>query len=118
MRIPRPRFSLRGLMIAVAIQAVAMGGVAIYHRWQDYRCRSLVYAEFERDEAASLDDGRTGLCGLYRMSLSAEDRRAAVASYRQYRLEITAYYRSMRRKYEYAAAHPWIIVEPDPPFPE
>jgi hypothetical protein len=28
-----------------------------------------------------------------------------------------AYYSGLRRKYRYAADHPWIYVEPDPPSP-
>jgi hypothetical protein len=29
-----------------------------------------------------------------------------------------AYHAKMKGKYDYAAAHPWLPVEPDPPLPE
>ena len=41
----------------------------------------------------------------------------AKAVYRDAAGPIVAYHRSMGEKYDYAAEHPWLSVEPDPPQP-
>src|SRR5688572_14855357 len=41
----------------------------------------------------------------------------AKAVYRDAAGPVVAYHRSMGEKYDYAAEHPWLSVEPDPPTP-
>ncbi|HWE39065.1 MAG TPA: hypothetical protein VG406_21130 [Isosphaeraceae bacterium] len=52
MRLPRPSFRLRTLMVLVALAALGMGGYAQYRRLrrlsQQYRARASVHAQRER----------------------------------------------------------------------
>src|SRR5689334_5536829 len=102
---PRARFSVRAMMIAVAVAALLLIGVVLWRRSEEYRRRaeshdSLLWSELPVavDEAAS--PGRLG-GGLTVKGL----------------LRRAKYHHDMSRKYRRAAARPWHAVEPDPPEP-
>jgi hypothetical protein len=85
-----PRFSIRGIMIIVALVALLMGGVLwLQERRERLRLISIrhamQWAEMERAE-------RTEALGTY--------------------------HRAMWIKYRSASHRPWMPVEPDPPEPE
>ncbi len=90
MRLPRPRYSVRWLMIAVAIIAVAtyMGMVA----W-----RFATYAVRADAHARHLNSGR---------------------SFKYDSSDLIQWHEQMRLKYQNAARNPWLPVGPDPPEPK
>jgi hypothetical protein len=101
---PRPRFTftVRRLMLAVAIVAVLLASVNAWRttlRRQHYESLARVYRSMSAFEE-----------GLVHVSVQTggdpgrHNRRAA-------------YYTELARKYEQAAAQPWASVGPDPPLP-
>jgi hypothetical protein len=99
MRPPRLRFTVRRLMTVVAVVAVLLGGFSLGRRsaylnrlWLDHRR--------EADRIARL--AVTG-------SVVPSDRRSSGARF--------LWHCEMASKYGYAASHPWLPVEPDPPEP-
>jgi hypothetical protein len=106
MRLPRVRFTVRRMMVAVAVAALLLIGVVLWRRSEEYRRRaeshdSLLWSELPVavDEAAS--PGRLG-GGLSVVGL----------------LRRAKYHHDMSQKYWRAAARPWLPVAPDPPEPE
>ena len=97
MRLPRPRLQvrLRTLVILVALAAVGLGSVL----WMDRRASHFRRVAMNYRDMAKLDE----------ISAALGSRRCAV---------IGAYRRVLQRRYEYAAAHPWFPIGPDPPAPE
>jgi hypothetical protein len=98
-------------MVAVAIIALSIAAEQMRRRAIHYRRLAERYAIIEvacRETAARLpfmtpsDFGR--MCGTMANGVRKSPRRAA-------------YYADLRRKYEFAALHPWLPVEPDPPEP-
>jgi hypothetical protein len=85
MRLHLPRFTVRRLMVAVAIVSVTLGTSS----WMKRRARWFQY-EATRHLGACID------C----LSSSWTDR--------------AAYHRDMLSKYEWAACYPWFPVGPDP----
>src|SRR4051794_25110270 len=90
MRLPRPRFTLRRLMVAVAVAGVAFGLF-------DMRNRSSAYCHWAI--------GYGNLARLYRYGiLDIAANEDAVRTFDELRI-----------KYERAARFPWLPVAPDPP---
>jgi hypothetical protein len=92
MRLPRLRFTLRLMMVAVAALAVssALGRCLLaMHYWSLAR-------EYQR---FAWGDGRK------RLNESA------------YQVKLRAYYEHLSNKYSRAASQPWLPVDPDPPLP-
>ena len=97
MPIPRPRFTVRRLMIAVAVVAVLLGVVVGLKRRSDrFRAIALRYAAKHKEDRMAYD-------------VVADEGRFL----RRY-----DYHLSMQRKYEMATERPWLPVPPDPPEPE
>jgi hypothetical protein len=92
MPMPRARFTVRKLMKWVAVAACVLWGVILMERSQRYGRISTNYAM-----AKFLWYGVTCSPLSTNKAKWVED---------------------MQKKYEYAAAHPWLPVEPDPPEPE
>ncbi len=90
MPFPRVRFTLRRMMIAVAIVAILLG-----------------LAEMTRRRRAAFREKSTAI----RWSEYVE-------GHGKRRPEIAEHYRRMAEKYERAARYPWLPVAPDPPEPE
>jgi hypothetical protein len=115
MRLPRVRFTIRGMMVAVAVAAGLMAGSIGLARLRllssDYRARAEQHAGIEEtlrhiiasDESDTPVDISPG-AGLRSRRFTAR----AVADYEA----------ALRRKYERAARYPWLRVEPDPLEPE
>jgi hypothetical protein len=98
-----PRMTTRRWMLAVALVAASLGGLGwaekmiqrralCLRRATDYAVRkqTLCCRVSERPTAQELDENRI----------------------------MSAYYDQLVRKYERAAARPWLSVEPDPPVPK
>jgi hypothetical protein len=105
-----PRMTTRRMMIAVIAVALAMAWVRI--ELGRRRSRYLELAAYHAKEGSLIHQSRG---------------RGALPSF-WFRFEGTtvfnitpsevAYRARMKHKYEYAAAHPWLPVAPDPPVPK
>jgi hypothetical protein len=93
MKLPRPRFTIRRLMVAVAIAAFAFGGWQMRQR-REHRLRLALKHEVL---SALLRDGHA--------DTSRDPERADR-------------HKALHIKYEHAARYPWLPIEPDPPEPE
>jgi len=108
MRLPRFGFRLtvRRLMVAVAIVAVGIGIGAEGERRRERftrlaRQHSVVRDEMHKFLVIAPPSGSLEFFG---------DRRAIS--------ELVGYHGRLKAKYEEAARHPWLPVEPDPPEPK
>jgi hypothetical protein len=106
MRWPRPRFSVRWLMAAVAVVASVIGAESMLrvraHRLEKVRWFTMserAQRDKAREVAAAIAQGRRDLGGVVEMALYQADR-----------------YAQLRRKWETAAAHFWASEPPDPPL--
>jgi hypothetical protein len=130
-----PPMTIRQWMVAMVVMALAVGAASL-DRWsRDYRRR----AEFHARMESTYEEKWRG--GIARMEKSAKmvdklERQLPpdfpLVSYRdhveRFVLEIReraaanaqrgAYHAAMARKYRYAALHPWLTIEPDPPEPK
>lgn len=122
MRLPRFRFTVRGMMIVVAIIGTGFGG----YRMHRHRLRSLGRAQshaeseshcsFMWSEVPAYPDFRWP--GDLRPSRTPDEIRKAVEVARSSWDRKIEYHAARRRKYERAARYPWFPVAPDPPEPE
>ena len=109
MRKPRPRLTIRRLMVAVAMMGVMLGlVVGLWHRSENYRRGALTHA----GEALLCEDAAWG---VVRMTNGSKEEAASQAGAL---LLLKAHHEAMREKYERAARHPWLPVAPDPPEPK
>jgi hypothetical protein len=103
MRLPRVRFTIWRMMVAVAVLAVLLASVVWAARmaWlsKSYRGHAFSLGLIEADTTRSLTltMGKRGKAKLRRYQ---------------------EYFRSLRLKYEHAARYPWLPVEPDRSEPE
>jgi FtsZ-interacting cell division protein ZipA len=103
----RPRFTVRRLMVAVAIVALVLCG------WETWRKRSS-YLELADQQSALKDHCRLM---LEHVEFLAERRFADKSEVALSRRRMD-YHRDLAEKYERAARYPWLPVAPDPPEPE
>ena len=101
MRLKRPRFTLRWMMVGVAVAALCCFHSEMTRRRADYLRRARV---FRRACAFS------GILARYARE-KHDEVRAAEMNLKD------RYFRRMQQKYERAADHPWLSVPPDPPHP-
>lgn len=102
MWLPRPRFSVRRLMLAVALVAVALiFYIRVARPWYDRRS-----ARFH--ERVSYHQT------LWIWERGSRQRGCVVIVTPQLR----AYHNAMAAKYDWAERYPWLPVSPDPPEPE
>lgn len=132
------RLRIRTLMVVSVLVAVMLSLVVMQRNRGEYLYRRDSFARAERrwatsaeqfsalvvatrsireiDAVLSQDDAARGQVGTSEASSSI----AEEASYqRNVKLaqDLVKYCSAMKQKYEHAAAHPWIIVPPDPPEP-
>jgi hypothetical protein len=100
------RFTVRRLMVMVAVASVAFGAEGLRRRAQAFADRAAHYRSCRRSPGH--------LCGMAYALMDEESRRA----YDEEISKRTAYFELMERKYFRAARHPWEVVEPDPPAPD
>jgi hypothetical protein len=134
MPLPRVRFTVRRLMIAVAIVALILGAELTRRRSVQFRLLARSYAAAAEFDGLILGGGTTtfGLHdGQIRENRGGSSIRIladegtieftidAALAYDADRLRRRAEYHGLlRRKYDRAARHPWLPVEPVPPEPE
>jgi hypothetical protein len=100
MRIPRVQFTVRQMMIAVAVVALVAGADRLARR----RAYFLMRAEVEADRAYDYATGHACLKEEY-------DKPGMYP-------KLHAHYAALAQKYRLAAARPYLPVAPDPPMPE
>jgi hypothetical protein len=103
MRLPRVRFTVRRLMVAVAIVALCLPAWSFWARRDERYLEFAIKAMKHNTLAEAYETGRP---------LGSLRERARVNPCK------AAYHATLARKYEYAASHPWLPVAPDPPEPE
>ena len=103
MQLPRFRFRIRTLLIAIASLACAIEGRSSWTRHVEYKRQAVQHAGIEWVLTGILEKGEQG-------PLKPQSTISA------YLKRLLKYHSSMRQKYQYAAAHPWLFVPPDPPF--
>ena len=102
MRLIRPRFTVRRLMVAVAIVGIILGP-AVYLGRRSSRFKQIAWAH-ER----AMSDGAIEAAKLKRRG----DPRSKLAYAR------ADFHQELWLKYFHASRCPWLPVEPDPPMPE
>jgi hypothetical protein len=123
MTLPRVRFTVRRMMVAVAVVGPLVG---LMMRHLQFR-RMVAFHDsqvFESFEIKPLPR-KAGSPGLALASITVFNRfgrpvdcvdQAGDAMKRL--ASRSAWHEALRRKFEYAATHPWLPVAPDPPEPE
>jgi hypothetical protein len=115
MRIRCMRFTVRRMIIAVAIGSVVRGAIHRAELREQYREE----AEWNEDILFDLDEIRPhgfyphctrggGPVGQLEYNAATAPRHA----------RLVAHYTEPGGKYRHAARYPWLAVEPDPPVPE
>jgi hypothetical protein len=115
MRLPHVRFTVRRMMIAVALLALFLGGWV----WMERRsARFSDLANWHHRQITCVFFGSPGPDGkfIYEASDSPQRDGDPPVSLRQQRID--TWRRQIAVKYWDAARHPWLPVEPDPPEPE
>ena len=110
---PRARFTIRRMMVAVAIVALLLGGDVLRRKRSGYLARADAEAARELESRAKVK--------VYEGAIETSAAPSVAEGYRHrvemYRDEANHHGR-LRRKYARAARYPWLPVEPDPPEPE
>jgi hypothetical protein len=109
MKLPRPRFTLRRLMVAVAVAACLLGLEATRRRWDDASTGYRLLAEAYLQKARDASEKATRIAIALRSDEAPEIAREQRLADR---------WGALMRKYSRAADRPWLPVEPDPPGPE
>jgi hypothetical protein len=105
MRLLRPRFTLRWLLVAVAVAGTALVG------WEDaIRRRSKEYSE-----RAFQCWAKAAATRLIRLRGASPAKTAALLRRQAVRRD---WYARLQQKWERAARSPWLPVAPDPPPPD
>jgi hypothetical protein len=125
-----PRFTVRRLMVAVAIVGVASALGVMTWRSSVYRSLAARHSQHEegmRREVEGLEENLVNAPGRIAKAREAGDAEEEAAWLRgvaqwqekltPYRLEIQKSGR-LREKYQRAARYPWLPLEPDPPETE
>jgi len=120
MRLPRPRVSLKGLMIGVAVVGVALGAARLWRRSAYAAERAVIYGRAEANCRSALINSEGGVADQRRAARAHPvdpdgDRGAAYwARQAEQRRREAAYIAGMARKWRRAAARPWEPVPLDP----
>ena len=116
MRRPSLRFTVRRMMVAVAVIAVLLSAGIVGRRWVDFSMRA-------RSHAAQAWGNSVEVGNSYQLAYDDIRSGNGQASARQYAeegafwREQALYHDALRRKYQGAMWRPWAPVAPDPPPP-
>jgi hypothetical protein len=136
MPLPRLRFTVRQLMLAVAVAALLTGGIVLARRSAHYRreaeFHSRAAARLRAEQRSKASTARAGReqaemwtrrardAGSKTAAQAVEDTAPGIAPYEAAARAAGATadnHDLLARKYERAARYPWLPVEPDPPQP-
>jgi hypothetical protein len=105
---PRFRFTIRRMMIAVAIVGLTLGLAGLWRRSKDLRRLAEEHDNLEQSILPVVIDAA---------STPSDPRLPQGASIRSLLCQ-AEYHRKLSRKYWRASARPWLAVEADPPEPK
>jgi hypothetical protein len=107
MRLPLVRFTVRRMMVALAVMAVVMGIIEGLRRRRDsFQRRAIECAQ--RVSAGIMDEQSARITNRFNHDVRTG------SAYNQ----LVEHYDALRVKYEQAAARPWWIVSRDLPEPD
>jgi hypothetical protein len=109
MRLPRLRFTIRRMMVVVAILAVIIGGTQLWLRMRAAREREKAYRYMARYHAMH---ERAVVIAVRQGSATAGPDELA-----RLNQEWSDYHATMKLKYERALANPGVAIPLDPPHP-
>jgi hypothetical protein len=135
---PRPRFTIRRMMVAVAVVGASLGFIQLRRLAKNHDVRAAHHARQEAALRACLDTVREEVDdGGYRLTFDEGTVFASGVTSKAplpfglpgrgvegaYRTRdgwsrLAAWRGELRRKYERLARYPWLPVAPDPPIPE
>ena len=116
MRVPRSFYKLRHLLMCTAAIGVVCGAGVLW-------MRRLAFLELAEAHASRVYDyGVNRDAGCWKDEFFDEENGIGPRRYKkQFVAHLDAsvdHFAALERKYRYAASHPWLDVEPDPPCPE
>ncbi len=125
MKLPRVRITVRGMMIAVAVVALALAGS---EAWRRYRAMVALAEDYSRTATMYSETVDQVLNDATRWDRIRSEKRKLPDRYPFYTLDDVAdyardsrekarRYRALASRYRRAARSPWLPVEPDPPEP-
>ncbi|WP_435020113.1 hypothetical protein TA3x_001654 [Tundrisphaera sp. TA3] len=131
MRLPRPRITVRRLMILVAAVAILLGARAEVARLRrmsrDYYVEAMLFGMQEQIAQANAGRTREAWLAEVREIERANGEGGMRMGRRNFDLfpppppavekQSAEYYGKMRAKYERASRYPWLPLPPDPPEP-
>lgn len=103
MRFPRVQFTVRRMMLAVAVSAMLMGTARA--GWHCYYCVRMAEVH------AWMGAMGYGRCGMERPTAEEE------LAYKEHNRKLAGYHARIEKKYRRAAWRPWEPILPDPPYP-
>lgn len=123
---PRPRITLRWLMLAIAIVAATMGAIRLRQIAADHASRAAqhraaaLWIEAELGPEPILDHG--GLCNVHRRDWMFLNNNSPAMVPDQWRTReswrrLAMWHRALSREYRRAAAAPWVFVSARSPEP-
>jgi hypothetical protein len=125
-RLPRVRFTVRGMMIAVASVALFMGGLRLLWVRSVYRKAAIAHAAYEnlartlQTMVENEGENERELLAAFGMKVEPESEAVKAKRSADARVNLRAaeYHAALKHKYEKAASRPWAPIAPDPPPPE
>lgn len=106
-----PRFTIRTIMVAVALIAVPLGMCA------ERTSRFIRLADWNDVRAGDLQV-HNECCGSFALYIDAKNGRILEPAEGRRREILWEWHRDIAEKYRAAARYPWLPVEPDPPKPQ
>jgi hypothetical protein len=113
MHLPRPRVSLRWLMVAVAIVALVLGVGTMGWRYLALRTKADFHERMEREQAEkqrAIED--------LALAANSPEVAARMRADKAVHAKIENYHSRLKAKYRELASRPWLPIEPDPPEPD
>jgi hypothetical protein len=109
MRLPRVRFTVRRMMVSVAVASSCVAAYLVATRGGEFREEAIEYLQREQFRVKAEHYGHR-LADLSDIKV--------IPGHPDPLHRRREYYDQMRKKYERAARYPWLPVAPDPPEPE
>lgn len=104
----------RWLMIMIAIVGLLAGGVRLWMRRMEF----LEIAEAHASRVYDYGENRVAICWKDEfLEVDTTGRTRPKKEFAKHLDACTDHFAELERKYRYAASHPWLQMQPDPPSP-
>jgi hypothetical protein len=117
MRLHLPRFTVRRMMVAVAIVALVLSVGIFSARSRSFAILAREYASMET-KAIAFDKEAIAFEKEHMILFNVVKYIRTDRGTFKIKRQNVAYYAQIKEKYEWLARYPWLPVEPDPPEPE